>query len=193
MNTLPKAVIEDLLPLYAAGEASPETVALLDQELPRYPDLRQQLEAMRDFTPPLAAAPPDTHELEAVAATSSLLSRRSWSLAIAICTSFLPSTLVVQSSKLTFQMARDQPAVSAVSLVIAYSAWLVYFDASRRLAATGLQTAPKLRQRLFWIAMGSGLGYQIALILGQQIGHAWWHAVFPMATAALFFYQSRPE
>ncbi|MBL8210227.1 MAG: hypothetical protein JNK87_05925 [Bryobacterales bacterium] len=193
MNALPKAVIEDLLPLYAAGEASPETAALLEQELTHYPDLRDQVQALRAITSASVTAPEPDLELRAVAETNRLLSRRTWALAVALFTSFLPSSFQIHSTKMTFIMARDQPLLACGSLVIAYCAWLVYFQARRRLSVTGLQAPATPWNRLFWTGLGFSLGAHLALVLGYATTPHWALGVLSLLSAALFFHQSRPE
>jgi hypothetical protein len=54
---LPADVLDDLLTLYAAGEASPGTRALIEEEIKQNPTLASRLNAPMPSTPPLAVKP----------------------------------------------------------------------------------------------------------------------------------------
>lgn len=54
---LPADVLDDLITLYAAGEASPGTRALIEEELKRNPALAARIQMPMPSTPPVAANP----------------------------------------------------------------------------------------------------------------------------------------
>jgi hypothetical protein len=54
---LPADVLDDLITLYAAGEASPGTRALVEEELKQNPALAERIQMPMPSTPPAVASP----------------------------------------------------------------------------------------------------------------------------------------
>ncbi len=83
--------------------------------------------------------------------------------------------------------------MAAGALVIAYWAWLVYFQTRRRLCGTGLQAPATKWKRILWTGLGFSLGGQVALVLGYATGAHWALVVLNLLSGAVFFHQSRGE
>src|SRR4051794_10635654 len=82
MSTVPRHVIVDLLPLYLAGELSPETRRVVEEYLQTDEALATQVreasaESLSSFADGRLAPPPDL-ELQSVRRTRTLLSWQRW-------------------------------------------------------------------------------------------------------------------
>ena len=134
-----REIVKDLLPLYAAGEASTETQEAVEQWLRGDPELARLVEALRSDAVPPPATPitPATGQL-ALAATKTLLRRRTWLLAWALFFTGVPLSFIFDDSGLHFLMLRDAPLVSLTSLAAAVGLWTAFGGVARRLRVTGL-------------------------------------------------------
>jgi len=134
-----REIVKDLLPLYAAGEASAETREAVDAFLRDDPELMRLLEVLRgDADPsPAPASRPDAGRA-ALATTKTLLRRRSWLLALALLFTGLPLSFVFDDTGLRFLMLRDAPYASGASLVGGAALWVAFSVVVRRLRVTGL-------------------------------------------------------
>jgi anti-sigma factor RsiW len=134
-----REIVKDLLPLYAAGEASADTRAVVEEWLRDDPGLARLAEAMRgDAAPGRAApAPPDAGRT-ALATAKTLLRRRTWLMAGALFFTGLPLSFAVGSDGLRFLMLRDAPLASAASLAVAGALWIAFARVARRVRVTGL-------------------------------------------------------
>ena len=137
---LDPAVIQDLLPLYLAGEASPATRRLVEEHLAADPELARLAHDAVDpelsrLAPASAPAAP-TAGKAALDATRRLLRRRSWLMGCAIFTTALPFSLHGNEHGIQFFLLRDAPATAAVSFAIAALLWVAFWRVSRRLSAT---------------------------------------------------------
>ena len=136
------AVIQDLLPLYLAGEASPASRQLVEEHLAANPDLARLARAAAD--PGLSrfeaagALPTPTAGKSALDATRHLLRRRSWLMGCAIFTTLLPFSIHGDDQGIRFFLLRDAPATAAVSFAAAALLWVAFWRVSRRLRVTGL-------------------------------------------------------
>ena len=136
-----REVISDLLPLYASGEASPATCALVEAWLGNDPELAREARALAAAPPPLAApAPSPELELQSLSRTRRVLARMRWSLAGAM---FL--TALSLATEIRFEQGRLQsvrmllfhyPWVFGTALALAGAFWLAYFSLRRRLRYT---------------------------------------------------------
>ncbi len=134
-----REIVKDLLPLYAAGEASPESRTAVEEWLRTDPELARVLVALRDDAAP-QAVPPTTPSVgqTTLATTKGLMCRRTWLLASALFVTGLPFSFVVGDEGLRFLMIRDAPGVSTVYLAVALTLWCAYGIVVRRLRVTGL-------------------------------------------------------
>lgn len=139
---LDPAVIQDLLPLYLAGEASPATRSLVEEHLAADPELARLAHAAADpGLSGLAAAgalPAPTAAKSALDATRRRLRRRSWLMGCAIFTTLLPFSMHGNDAGIQFLLLRDAPATAALSFAAAAVLWLAFWRISRRLRVTGL-------------------------------------------------------
>jgi hypothetical protein len=78
-----RAVIVDLWPLYASGDASPDTVALVDEFLGEDHELAEQLRREPVLPAPMPFLPPD-HETRAFIRTRHRLRGLPWLLVLAL-------------------------------------------------------------------------------------------------------------
>ena len=132
-------VVKDLLPLYAAGEAGPDSRALVEEFLRDDPELARLAESLRAQDLGAArAAPPRGAGMAALQETRALLRRRTWLMALALFFTGLPLSFVFDSGRFTFLLIRDAPWVGAASLAVGAAFWIAFAATARRLRVTGL-------------------------------------------------------
>ena len=132
-------VIHDLLPAYAAGEASADTVALVDEFLRQHPDLAATVEALRAHPlPPLPATLPPTQEKEALNRTKRLLRWRNTFLSLALFLSLVPFSFRFDGDGFAWTFPQEPPAAQLGFCLFAILCWTSFFAMRRRLRATGL-------------------------------------------------------
>jgi len=124
-------VLRDLAPLYAAGEASAASVALVEAGAAADPALAREIEALRRAVRLGAAAPPADLEARALGEVRRAVRRRSGWLAGAIFFTAFPMTFVFAGGKMTFFMLRDAPAMALLSLVAAGVMWVLFARTAR--------------------------------------------------------------
>jgi len=133
--SITRDVVIDLLPLYAAGEASADTRALVEDYMRQDPSLGRLLRALQATEAAPASMEPSAHlEREAVTRTRAMIRRRTWTMAFAIFLTLLPLSIAFDSSGVKFFMLRDQPA-SALLWVVAAVLWFMYARWTRALGA----------------------------------------------------------
>lgn len=111
-------VIADLWPLYAAGEATPDTRALVDEFLAGHPGVAERLRRDFDLTAGDVPVPPDT-EARSLAQTKSLIAGGGW----------LHGTKIVAVVLTILAVARlgsDDSETVWGRVFVAGAAWLVY-------------------------------------------------------------------
>jgi len=134
-----KDVIRDLMPVYAAGEASADTRALVESAVRLDPDLAAMLAALREDAPALTPpAPSRATDLVGVERTKGLLRQRTGFLAAAVVGTLVPFTFAFSGTDLRFFMLRDAPLVAVACLACALSFWIAYGVTVRRLRVRGL-------------------------------------------------------
>lgn len=137
-------VIQDLLPLYAAGEVSADTKRLVEAHLAQDPDLARlarTLSQSDDIPPsPPTAAPTREPWLVGVERTKDLLRQRTGFLAGAIACTLMPFAFAfdMNPTRITFFMLRDAPVVAASLLSSALVFWVGFAWTARRLRVAGL-------------------------------------------------------
>lgn len=182
MTGVTKDVIRDLLPLYAAGEASADTRALVEEFLAKDPDLRAVADSARACEIPSVPRPEglESLECETLDRTRRLLARKTWLAAFSLLFSLAPIAFAFDSrGGLVFLMARDQPALAAFSLALALLGWVVFLDTCRKLSATGLQVPPSPLARTSWLISAGLLGVAVVLLLQHWAGHGPWLWLLP--------------
>ncbi len=123
-------VIEDLLPVYLAGEASDDTRALLEEYQREHPEFAAQLRESIARAGEIRAAPaapsPDP-EKATLECTRKRMRIRSQMTGFAIGYGFLPFAFVIDHGHLTWLMVRDSPKAAIAfwiaSAVCGVAAW----------------------------------------------------------------------
>lgn len=131
-------VIRDLYPLYAEGEGTADTRALVEAWLVENPGLAAELRLATEFTLPARAEmrAPDM-ERTALHRTKRLLGRRTWSMALGFFLTGLPLSFSWddQGIRLLFWPAHAE--IMVASLAAGLAAWLVFVRTSRALRPSG--------------------------------------------------------
>jgi len=139
--TITRDVVIDLLPLYAAGEASPDSRAVVEEFMRQDASLTGLLRALQVASEPAGYATADPSaalEREALNRTRAVIQRRSWTLGLAIFLTLLPLSFVVSDSTLTFFLLRDEPGLAVLGWLSAAGMWWQYFRLTRTLKTAGL-------------------------------------------------------
>jgi anti-sigma factor RsiW len=124
-------VLRDLAPLYAAGEASAASAALIEAATASDPALAREVEALRRAVR-LSAAPPSSDlEARALGEVRRAVRHRSGWLAGAIFCTLLPMTFVVSGGKVSFFLLRDAPAAAIASLLAGAVMWVLFARTTR--------------------------------------------------------------
>jgi hypothetical protein len=133
-------VVHDLLPAYLAGEASADTVALVEEFLRLDPDLARTVEGLRATPlpePPIALRP--TQEKETLNMTKQLLRWRGILMALAIFLTLLPLSFRFADRQITWTFLQEAPPLlTALVCLGAASCWGGFLYVRRRLQGTGL-------------------------------------------------------
>ena len=128
-------VIRDLLPLYVAGEASPDTVKLVEEALAADPALAAEEAVLRRADPSAVPGParaPD-HDRVALQRIREAVRERSVLLAAAIFLSLVPFSFYFAGGQLRVLMIRDAPSMGIAALVAAAGSWVGWFLLGRRI------------------------------------------------------------
>ncbi len=140
MMKMTRDVIHDLLPTYLDGEASADTVALIDEFLRQDPELAGTVESLR--SPPLPETPiglRPTHEKETLDMTKRLLRWQGILMGLAMFLTLFPLSFRFDNGRITWQFFRDAPlAATALISVAALVCWCSFLYIRRRLRSTGL-------------------------------------------------------
>jgi len=138
--TITQDVITDLLPAYLSGEASADTLALVNEFQREHPQFAAIVQAARrGLGEPLAAdqraIAPDL-EREVVRRTRAVISRQRLMLAFAIVLTLMPLSFTIGADGIRF-LLRDEPR-TAVFWLPASALWFTYLRLQSRLKAAGL-------------------------------------------------------
>jgi hypothetical protein len=168
MNLNPE-IIDDLLAVYLAGEASNETRRLVEDYLAAHPDTASRVKEAQTLTVPRVSAPPEP-EQQAIARTRALLIDKSLWLVCALTFSYLPLlTFTDEKSGTFFVLLRDQPLIAGILLVAGLGCWIAFLRACRRLQVTGLQPLRTRKARALWALGGVGALAPIGLAIGHWV------------------------
>jgi hypothetical protein len=146
---IPKAVIRDLLPAYAAGEASPETCSLVEEALREDAGLKAEVENLREIPIPQAGPSPDVGRLS-IERTQALLRRRGSLMAFALITSSGPMALVGRNWTPSLLGRPVSLWIAAVCAVAATVGWAFFLRNASRLRVLGFEPRFRFRIRLAW-------------------------------------------
>lgn len=132
-------VINDLLPVYVAGEASADTRLLVEEFMKTDQELAAlvQGELPNDLLKQPVAVPPD-QERQTLKRLKWLIQTQTWFLAVALLFSILPLSIKIEYGAVTFFMLQRTPWLAAIYWVIAAAMWLGYFRTRKRLRVSGI-------------------------------------------------------
>jgi anti-sigma factor RsiW len=137
---VPRSVVSDLLPLYVAGELSPETLTFVEAYISKDPELAKLLQALRTEDPfaqvSIAGLRPEL-ALRSLQRTRKLIGwqRRLFAFGLfftLISLSFEFSFADGRLKEFHFLM-RDSPWIFGSSLVLGVFCWIIYVALQRRL------------------------------------------------------------
>lgn len=133
-------VINDLMPLYLADEASTDTRALVEEFLRQDQDLARTVDALRAKPlPELPIALRPTQEKEILIMTKRLLRLRGILLGVAIFLTMFPLSFRFDNGRVTWSFLQDVPLQGAVLVFLgAIACWGGFLYVRRRLQGTGL-------------------------------------------------------
>jgi hypothetical protein len=136
-------VVLDLMPLYLAGEASPDTRALVEDSLREDPALAARVRAGdRALIPDRPLAPAPTTELASLLRTRRTLGRLRWTCALATTLTAISLAVRVEfrdGRLTTFRfLVADEQLLFGTCLLAAATLWWLYFRMRRRARGTGL-------------------------------------------------------
>jgi hypothetical protein len=181
MTQVSKNVIRDLLPVYVAGEATPDTCALVEEFLRQDAELRALADRARAVEIPLpaAAGPTEMLEMRSLERTRGLLAGRNWASGVAIAMTLLPFSVAFENSRFTFFMARDQPHAAATGLGVALVAWTIALSLEARLRSSGFESRWTFGSWVRWVLVGTGLGLGASITIQHWTGPSLWVGILP--------------
>jgi predicted anti-sigma-YlaC factor YlaD len=129
-------VVTDLLPLYFAGEASPDTRALLEEYLQQNPAfaaaVRTQAERSVAMLADVVASPPLTAEKAAFERVRRYNRSRHLLLAFTMSFALMPFAFVFHNREVQWLMVRDSPTQAIYFLVASAGCGIAYYCVGRR-------------------------------------------------------------
>lgn len=133
-------VLNDLLTLYLAGEASADTRALIEDRARREPAFAASLAAARavDVSAALPAAPPGDLELKTLKQTRQALFLRTLFWATGLFFTLLPLTVYGDGDSAGFVFLGRHPGLVWAFWSTAAASWVAYYVMKRALRHTGL-------------------------------------------------------
>ncbi len=137
-----KNVVEDLLPVYLAGDASADTKQLVEEFLAADPAFAREVEQQkRGYS--LAALrplgePPTNLEVRALEQTKAQLRKRTWLLAFAILFCAMPFSFIFDHGQFTWMMWRNVPSEAVAFLIAGLGFGAAWYRLGRKLSGAGL-------------------------------------------------------
>ena len=123
-----REVITDLLPLYFSGEASPDTIELVDDFFRRDPEfahLARRLGDVREKLVQHVPPPQATLEKEALKKARAMVHARNLWLGFAFAYTILPMLFFKKHGQWWF-MVRDNPEMAEMFFFFAFFCWVAY-------------------------------------------------------------------
>ena len=157
-----KNIIRDLLPLYAAGEASQETRELVAEACAEDAALRPEVESLAAVHLPDAAPPVDLG-IASLRRTQSLLRKRTF--LVGFCYYFTLLPLVFLDRPLT-----GARLFATASILAALGGWVAFLRNSANLRDTGLQAARSWWPVLAWQTGAWLVSFSAAAVVGAWLG-----------------------
>jgi hypothetical protein len=166
-----KDMVRDLLPVYLAGDASADSRAAVEAFLAQDAELRQIVEAARNYSlPPLEA--PASLEVQSLERTRRLLGRKNFWLGFALIFSLAP--LILKPWWL-----------ADLVMLIGLGGWVPFLITCRKLSATGLETPRGWAPRSLWYFVSSAVGWTAGYLIQPQpiIRWPWMMSIATMGLA----------
>ncbi len=139
MMKINRDVIFDLLPLYVSGEASPATMALVEEYASQDMEVLQELRRLKDSDPlalPIVSVPPEL-AMRSLNRTKFLLAWQRWLLGPAMFFTLVSLSFEISTTGGRIRgfhlLLRDSPLLAG-SLAIGICCWVAYFMVRRRLS-----------------------------------------------------------
>ncbi len=136
--TITKDVINDLLPLYEAGEASPDTRRLVEEYLRTHPETSTGTAASDALLTRPAVARPEAERREALERARVLISRRQWFFGLALGCTLMPLSISGSEGGVTWFMLRDETGIASIFIAAAIGFWIGYFRVRSQLRVAGM-------------------------------------------------------
>jgi hypothetical protein len=139
MNTeITRDLIVDLLPAYLSGEASKDTIALVENYIKEDPEFARLIKTeAKVIFPNHIPTPRNEQEMIALRETKRKIRHRSWHMASAIFFSCFAIAFRFDDQGMTW-MWQVTPPVAIIFGLLAIMFWILYFHKDRKLKATGL-------------------------------------------------------
>ena len=138
---IPRAVIQDLLPGYVAGEASPESCSLVEEALREDSGLKAQVDNLREIPFPQVEPSPNVGR-SSMERTQALLRRRGSLMASSIIASSGPMALVGRN---WMPMLLGRPVslwIATACAAAGTATWVLFLRSVNRLRNFGFRAAP---------------------------------------------------
>ena len=183
--TVTRALIEDLLPLYAAGEVSDETRKIVDEFLACDGELRQRLKSAVAQALPSVGVPAGL-EAKSILETRRLIRNKNhlWGLAFGL--SYLSMMFAFDQKKgLVFLLARDVPPLALLFCTFGLFAWFLLLRTDSKMRGTGLASGKDSSNGVGWVLASLGVSAPLAMTMGQWIGP--WTVVVQAAVAVVTY------
>jgi len=135
--TVTENVINDLLPAYLSGEASEDTIALVESYLSKHPELKKQLS---EISIPQTVHEPVDFDLQLMERTKKMIKYRSLCFGFALFFSCLPFTFadISGDNRGVFWLWESFQLGAYLSGFIALMLWLIYIRIQKNLRVVGL-------------------------------------------------------
>ena len=186
--TVSKSVIEDLLPLYVAGELSEDSRKLVDEYLAGDPAMRERLKTAVSGAFPVVKVPASV-ETAAVQETRRIVNNSNHLWGFSFGLSFLALTSAFDSKLgLTFLLARDIPPLALLFCTFGLFAWFLLMRTKAKLRGAGIAEDPGYGTGMFFTSFL--ISAPLALTLVPYIGVGAPLLQLGIAFATVFIYRS---
>ena len=130
-------VITDLLPVYLAGEASPDTRSLVEDYLKEDPEFAKLIAGQNTPLAQTTINIPKETEMQTLEKTRSLLRKRSFYLGFAIFFTLFTISFKFDANGI-YWMWTDTPIVAITCLIVGTIMWMMYARTNQRLGGSDL-------------------------------------------------------
>lgn len=136
--TITKDVINDLLPLYEAGEASADTRRLVEEYLGAHPEASAGAAVSDALLKRAAVSRPEVERRETLERARVLLARRQWFFGLALGCTLMPFSIAGSGGTVTWFMLRDATGMAGIFVAAAVACWIGYFRVRSQLRVAGM-------------------------------------------------------